>query len=186
MSEVNGYAFDAAAEDWHSGAVSSMRALARKHAIPEATLRRYAKEHGWVRGASEVKRELVREALAGESLDADVTQDLTHDEVRQRRLAEATQDVEDMQLGLKVARACMGKLLLMVDSIEAPADIKRVVDANKAAVETIRKIRSLDDEPPAEAEVKVTVGDDDLADLRAAFRKRLEGEKGAATGPETV
>lgn len=186
MSEVNGYAFDAAAEDWHGGAVSSMRALARKHAIPEATLRRHAKEHGWVRGASEIKRELVREALAGEALDADLAQNLTHEAVRQRRLDEAQQDVDDMSLGLQVARACMGKLLDMIASIDAPADIKRVVDANKAAVETIRKIRSLDDEPPVEAEVTVSVGDDDLAELRAAFRKRLEGENGAATGPAAV
>jgi hypothetical protein len=187
MSEVNssgGYPFDAAGLDWLGGGVRSMRELARKHGIPEATLRRHAKEHGWTRGASDIKREIVREALAGEDVDAEVTQDLTHEEVRQRRVKEALQDVADMTMGLRVARACIGKLLAMVDSIDNPNDIKRVVEANKGAVETIRKIRSLDDEPPPEAEVTVTVGDSDLAELRAAFRKRLEEMNGAAGAPE--
>jgi transposase-like protein len=183
MSEVNNsYPFDAAALEWEGGGVRSMRELARRHGIPEATLRRYAKEHGWVKGAADAKRELVREALAGVDLDAGAAQSLTHDEMRQKRVTEALQDVADMNMGLRVARACIAKLLGMVEDIDNPNDVKRVVEANKGAVETIRKIRSLDAEPEPEAAVTVTVGDADLADLRAAFRKRLE-EMGAAAGP---
>lgn len=182
MSEVNnngGYAFDAAELDWLAGGVRSMRELGRRHGIPEATLRRYAREHGWAaRGACDQKRELVREALAGGALDAEATQNLTHDEMRQRRVTEAMQDVEDMQAGLRVARACIAKLLGMVETIDNPNDVKRIVEANKGAVETIRKIRSLDADDTPEASVTVEVGDG-FAELRAAFKRRLEAPVGA-------
>lgn len=186
MSEVNnngsGYPFDAAELDFAAGGYS-INALAGKYGIPEATLRRYSKANGWVKGASETKRKMVREALAGDSLDEGVTNDPANFEaVRQTRLAEAAQDVEDMNAGLKVARACIVKLLAMVESIDNPNDVKRVVEANRAAVETIRKIRSLDEAPPPEAAVTVTVGDDDLDELRAAFKRRLEAPVGAPEG----
>jgi predicted site-specific integrase-resolvase len=178
------YDFAAAQVDYAAGGMS-MRAVADRHGIPEATLRRYAKLHGWVKGASATKRELVKEALAGVPLDAatddaDVTQEFTHAQVRQRQVAEAGQDVQDMQTGLEVARRCMQRLLAMVDQVDSPNDVKRVVEANKAAVETIRKIRSLDEEAaPAETNVSVTV-DEGFSELRAAFKKRLEGMNGTA------
>lgn len=169
------YDFDAAELDFATG-LYSMNAVATKHGIPEPSLRRYAKKHGWVKGSAQVKRELVEDALAGGSLDEDVTNALTNDEVRQRQLVEAEADVADMNRGLQVARKCMDKLLTMVDTITDPGDVKKVVEANKGAVETIRKIRSLDaPEPPAAADATVTVQmDDGFAELRAAFRKRLE------------
>lgn len=177
---TGGYPFDAAALDYAAGGWS-MNALANRHGIPEATLRRYAKKHGWIKGAAEAKREMVREALAGESLDEQMTNDVTNDEaVRQRRLEEATQDVQDMNLGLSVARGCMNKLLTMVDAVDSPNDVKRIVEANKAAVETIRKIRSLDandgDEPDGNVTVTLDTG---FEELRAAFKKRLEGKEQA-------
>lgn len=175
MSETNGYPFDAARLDFAAGGWS-MNALATKHGIPEATLRRHAKKHGWVKGAADVKREMVREAMAGgDQLDEALTNDLTNDEaVRQRRIDEAMQDVDDMNTGLDVARACMKKLLGMVEQVDNPNDIKRIVEANKGAVETIRKIRCLDSEQePGDTNVTVTV-DDGWAELREAFRKRLE------------
>ncbi|MGZ8317484.1 MAG: hypothetical protein ACXWVD_00135 [Telluria sp.] len=183
MSETSGYPFDAARLDFAAGGWS-MNALATKHGIPEATLRRHAKKHGWVKGAADVKREMVREALAGGAIDEALTNDLTNDEaVRQRRLDEATQDVRDMETGLQVARACMNKLLVLVDNVDNPNDIKRIVEANKGAVETIRKIRSLDnDDTPAEVTVNV---DDGFAELRAAFRARLAAmdAAGSDAGP---
>lgn len=181
-----GYDFDAAQVAFAAGGMS-MRAVATQYGIPEATLRRYAKLHGWVKGASETKRELVREAMAGMPLDAGtddagVTQELTHAQVRQRQLDEAGQDVRDMETGLEVARRCMTRLLQMVDMVDGPNDIKRIVEANKAAVETVRKIRSLDDEQPAapETTVNVTV-DEGFSELRAAFKKRLDAMAQPAT-----
>jgi transposase-like protein len=173
------YDFSAAALDYAAGGYS-INALATKHGIPEPTLRRYAKREGWIKGSSDVKRELVREAMAGMSLtDEAVTNDLTNDEaVRQIQLDEATQDVQDMNTGLAVARKSMGKLLTMVDSVDHPKDVKTIVEANKIAVETIRKIRELDD--PGEGDTNVTVEvSDGFAELRAAFKKRLQQPVGA-------
>jgi hypothetical protein len=95
------------------------------------------------------------------------------DEIRQAQVNEATQDVQDMNTGLSVARACMNKLLLMVEQVDNPNDVKRIVEANKAAVETIRKIRALDDDTGPETNVTVQVSDG-FDDLRAAFKKRLQ------------
>lgn len=173
------YDFDAAEQAYTEGGWS-INALANKYGIPEASLRRYAKLHGWVKGSSGVKREMVREALAGMPLlqtdpnDERMTNTLTNDEIRQLRFDAAAQDLADMNLGLTVARKCMATLLLMVDSVEHPKEVKLIVEANKGAVETIRKIRSLDADDPPETNVSVEVGEG-FAELRAAFRKRLEG-----------
>lgn len=173
------YDFSAAALDYQAGGYS-INALAQKHGIPEPTLRRYAKREGWIKGNSEAKRELVREAMAGMPLDEALTNGMTNDEaVRQVQVEEATQDVQDMNTGLSVARACMGKLLTMVDQVDHPKDVKLIVEANKAAVETIRKIRSLDDEQGPETSVQVEISDG-FAELRAAFRKRLQQPVAAA------
>jgi hypothetical protein len=102
-----------------------------------------------------------------------VTNDLTNDAVRQLQLDAASQDVADMQMGLTVARACMAKLLLMVEQVEHPKEVKLVVESNKLAVETIRKIRSLDADDAPEATMTVDIGDG-FAELRAAFRRRLD------------
>lgn len=168
------YDFDAAELDYRAGGWS-VNALADKHGIPEATLRRYVKKNAWVKGSAEVKRGLVREAMAGIPLGYDelVTNELTNDAVRQLQLGAAEQDVADMTLGLTVARRAMGKLLSMVELVEHPKDVKLIVESNKLAVDTIRKIRSLDADDAPEATVTVDISDG-FGELRAAFRKRLE------------
>jgi DNA-binding MurR/RpiR family transcriptional regulator len=175
------YDFAGAEIDYRAGGYS-INALAAKHAIPEPTLRRYAKKQGWIKGTSDVKRDLVREAMAGIPLtDEAMTSEMTSDEaIRQVQLDEAAQDVADMQTGLAVARRSMGKLLQMVDAVDHPKDVKTIVEANKLAVETIRKIRALDDDTPAEASVQVEITDG-FADLRAAFRKRLQQPVGPSS-----
>lgn len=168
------YDFDAAELEYRAGGWS-INALADKYHIPEATLRRFAKKHAWVKGNAEVKRGLVRDAMAGIPLGYDelATNDLTNDAVRQLQLGAAEQDVADMNLGLNVARRCMAALLAMVGQVEHPKEVKLIVEANKAAVETIRKIRSLDNDDAPETSLTVDIGDG-FAEVRAAFRKRLE------------
>jgi hypothetical protein len=123
----------------------SVRAIADKHSIPEPTLRREAKKQGWVKGLAATKRAMVSDAMAG----ADLTHLLTHDEVRQNQLSAAQQDVADMNSGLSVARDCIAALMVMIPSAAEAREIKVIVEANKGAIETIRKIRGLDDAPPA-------------------------------------
>lgn len=62
---------------------------------------------------------------------------------------EATTDIEDMQAGLAVARASILRLLTLVSELSEPRDIKVVVEANRTAIDTIRRIRGLDDVPAA-------------------------------------
>jgi hypothetical protein len=50
-----------------------------------------------------------------------------------------------MRDGLSVARASIRKLLILVEGCEDPKEIKTVVEANKVAIETIRRIRGLDE-----------------------------------------
>jgi hypothetical protein len=176
------YDFDAAELEYHAGGWS-INALANKYSIPEATLRRHAKKHGWVRGNVDLKRTMVREAMAGFSLDEQVTNDLTITQVRQLRADAASQDVADMNMGLTVARKCMAALLVMCDQVEHPKEVKLIVEANKGAVETIRKIRSLDADDAPEASVTVDIGDG-FAELRAAFKRRLEQSTGDADASE--
>lgn len=177
MIPVEKYDFGAAELDFRAGGVS-INALANKHGIPEPTLRRYAKKHGWAAANSEVKRELVRDAMAGiplpygKQLTDGMTTAQRDEAVRNIQLSEAEQDVKDMHTGLQVARACMGKLLAMVEQVDHPKEVKLIVESNKLAVDTIRKIRALDDEQGPEASVSVEISDG-FADLRAAFRKRL-------------
>jgi DNA-binding MurR/RpiR family transcriptional regulator len=177
------YDFAAAEIDYRAGGYS-VNALAQKHGIPEPTLRRYAKKEGWIKGSSDVKRELVREAMAGMPLDDEqLTNGMTSDEaVRQVQLNEASQDVQDMNTGLAVARKSMGKLLDMVDQVDHPKDVKTIVEANKLAVETIRKIRALDDDQGPETSVNVEISDG-FAELRAAFKKRLQQPVAADADP---
>jgi hypothetical protein len=77
-----------------------------------------------------------------------------------------------MNSGLAVARKCLVKLLDMVDMVADPRDIRAIVEANKSAIETIRRVRSLDskaDVPVMPLAVDVSDG---FAELREAFRKR--------------
>lgn len=126
----------------------SLNALAKELDIPEPTLRRLVKKNGWVQDAPGRKRKIVSEHFAGVS--SGMTNKLTNDEVRQRQEAAALEDISDMQAGLDVARACIRRLGDMVEDASDPRDIKVIVDANKGAIETIRKIRGLDEKDSLE------------------------------------
>jgi len=136
------YPFSDAELDFCAG-VMSVNAIAIKHGIPEPTLRREAKKRCWIRGATESKRQLVKDAMAG--LPTTLTKTLTNDEVRQKQEQEAALDVNDMQTGLALFRAVLAKCVIMIDEIDAPRDIKIISEAGKNAIDGIRKIRGLDD-----------------------------------------
>lgn len=189
-SNTSPYPFGAAELDYQAGGWS-INALSKKHGIPEPTLRRHAKRFGWVSPTgTEVKRAMVREALASglaPRFVADLTNECVNrpdeadepDEARQATLGEAEQDVADMRLGLHLARTCMAKLLRLAAVVELPKDVKTIMEANKLAVDTIRKIRNLDDEPvQPESSVAINITDG-FSELRAAFQKRLEQRPGA-------
>lgn len=120
----------------------SVLSIAKEHGVTEGAIRARAKKGGWVRDPEGQKREIVRARMSG------VTSQVTNYEVRNVIASEAEQDIADMRAGLSVARACIRRLSDMVDDAEGPRDIKTIIEANKGAVETIRKIRGLDEERP--------------------------------------
>ncbi len=146
------YNFADAETDYRNGSMS-VQAIARKHSIPEPTLRRAAKQRGWIRGFALAKRNMVADAMAG----VDVTNVRTIDELRQNQLLAASQDVADMNSCLAVARGCIAALLVMVPGADNARDIKVITEANKNAVDTIRRIRGLDDAPASTADAVTTL-----------------------------
>lgn len=117
----------------------SVNSIADEHGVSEGAIRARAKKNGWIRSAAKTKRELVSNAMAG------ITNNVTSVNVRNLINVEVEQDVQDMQDCLSVARACVKRLYGMVDLSDEPRDIKTIVEANKAAMETIRRIRGLDE-----------------------------------------
>lgn len=102
----------------------------------------------------------------------------TPEQIKQRRLEEAQQDVADMNKGLNVARKALTRAAQMVDRVTAPKDLKSIVEASSGAVTMIRKIRALDDDAPPETNVEVHV-DAGMDELRQAFLKRLNESRPA-------
>lgn len=129
-----------AVEGAYRAAGASLRAIAAEYGTSEATIRRMAKKHGWVQDATGTKRRIVADRLSG------VTHDATQCAMSQITSA-AGQDVDDMNNGLAVARACLRRLAIIVEQSEDAKEIKVIAEANKIAVETIRRIRGLDDAP---------------------------------------
>lgn len=160
-------ALEAAEIDYRSSGMSVL-AVAKKHDIPNTTLRRIAKARGWVKGAPQTKAQMVHTALGGHPPVSDSVKCA----VDQMNEVEANQDVSDMNSGLAVARKCLVKLLDMVDMVADPRDIRAIVEANKSAIETIRRVRSLDSKDVPVTPMAVDVSDG-FAALREAFRKRL-------------
>jgi len=160
--------------DYRAG-ILSVNAVAQKHGVPESSLRREAKRRGWTRASSEVRRQEVALALDGERM----ANNLANQKVEEVLNEAMNQDVADMNRGLAVARKVLEKLLKVVDQVEDPRDFKVVIEANRAAVETIRKIRSLDQPPPppVPSTISMTVTDG-FDKLRAAFAKAIK-EHGA-------
>jgi hypothetical protein len=109
----------------------------------EPTLRREAKKRGWIKGATETKRQTVKDALAG--LPTDLTKTLTNDEVRQKQAEEAALDVNDMRSGLELFRTILRRCVEMAGTVEAAKDVKIVAEAGKTAIDGIRRIRGLDE-----------------------------------------
>jgi transposase-like protein len=165
----------AAQVDYCAG-ILSVSAVARKHGIPDSTLRREALRLGWMRHSPENRRQLVADALRGEFPANEVVGKAVH----QLHENAATEDAADFKKGLAVARKVLDKLLEIADLTDDPRELKTVVDANKAAIDTIVSVRALAQapQPVTSAASKVTDG---FAELRAAFASVIEKHSLEAT-----
>jgi hypothetical protein len=153
--------------DYRAG-IKSVNAIAKLHKVPEPTLRRLAKKYAWVRGAADIKRQVVADHFAG------VTKGVANDEVRHNQQEAANEDIADMERGLRVHRACLIQLEAAVtgeSGATAPKDIKIITEAAALAIAGIRKIRGLD--APISAEAK------DIDAAIEAELAKLDGDRQA-------
>lgn len=135
----------------------SLRKIAADHGTSEGTVRRKAKQFGWVRDGSLVKREKVKAHFAGKP----PPEVANKPEAVLAAIEEAVgEDIHDMNLGLDNARRALlivnatlkalaeddqAARLLMVDA----RNLKTLTETNRYNVDVIRRIRGLDDQPDA-------------------------------------
>jgi len=132
----------------------SNRSLADRHDISETAIRKKAKAEEWIKTPSRVKREIVEAKMY-----AGVGNQSTYDALT----LGADEDVRDMNSGLENARTALALLKSRLDYALDPdpeedpqglkvVEIKIILESNKLAIETIRKIRGLDSETGADYE----------------------------------
>lgn len=132
------------APDWiaiegeYRAGVESIRAIADKHGVSDTAIRKQAKQKGWSRDPESTKRQIVKAAMAGGSRESS--------QIALRTIEDAAaDDIADMQRGLRISRQCLINLETAAESSVEPREIKVIVEATSAAIESIRKIRGLDD-----------------------------------------
>ena len=136
--------------DFRAG-TKSYRELAAQYSVSVAAIQRKAKKNGWVRDPTGTKRRIVAARLAG------VIQEVGQCTAYQIE-AEADQDVQDMQVGLLGARLALQRAVADLQpptaeqttadprtGLLAPKDLKILSECVRVNIETLRKIRGLDD-----------------------------------------
>lgn len=128
----------------------SLRDIADEHGITEGAIRHRAKKNGWVRNPSEVVREKVKAHFSGIGTTQDATQ------YALRKIDEAvSSSIAYLEKGEANAARILDRVAEMLEVVSDPKDLKTLNDANAGAIDTIRRIRQLDD--PTERMAGITV-----------------------------
>ena len=130
-------------EGAYRAGIMPLRDIGEAYSVSEAAIRKKAKQNDWLRDPTGTKREIVKGLIAG--ITTGSTQQSAQEYAKRTIYAEADKDAEYMGDCLDVAVKAVHKLHGMIDGAVEPKDIKIIVDANKSAMETIRRIRGLDD-----------------------------------------
>ncbi len=153
----------AAIEGQYRAGVDSVNAMAAKYGVSEGAVRARAKKHGWSRDPAATKRQIVRCAMAG------ITNGITNEVIRKTIEQAAADDVADMERGLRISRQCLKNLEDAAMTAVEPKEIKIIVDATAAAIDSIRRIRSLDDGLEKDADH----GDSETTQAASEIRRAL-------------
>ena len=136
--------------------LKSLRKIATEFGTSEGTVRRRAKQHGWVRDGAMVKRERVKAHFAGKPAPEVANQP----EAVAKAIDEAAiEDIKDMGTSLENARLALeiaNKALRVLAKdeqyihlmVQDARNLKVLTEANRHNVEVIRRIRGLDDQVP--------------------------------------
>lgn len=116
-----------------------MRDIAGDHGISEGAIRAKAKKNGWMRDAAGLVRRKINDHIAG------ITQNGTQNTMRKIMDDSARAGIADMEMGLSSSRRVLGCVADMLESADNPRDLKTLNEANAGAIETIRRIRQLDE-----------------------------------------
>lgn len=140
--------------------VDSVRAIAEKWGISDSYLRKRLKN---TEGASSIERLKRREVNSRAALNATKAEILLRGvEVAARA---ADEDVRDMVSGVEASREILVKIRSMIPDMDQARDLKVAAETVRATIDTIRKIRGLDN--------PVDSGDDDLG---SATEEELRNE----------
>lgn len=130
--------------DWNAikseylAGIVSIRKIGILYGISETAIRKKAKAEGWVRNPASAKAKRVAEKLATDLKSAEgVAKTIIDDAV--------DQDVADMMLGLDVAREILGKVQERVRLEPDDRGLKVLSETLRLNIDTIRKIRGLDE-----------------------------------------
>lgn len=137
--------------------IESITNIAKRFGISQNTIRSRARHQNWVREPKSKRAKSVTESIrsskartvndaaaVGEKLGQ-----LNQDQLVQRAI---DQDIEDMNKGLNNARSGLDQVSkLLPDTLDAK-ELKGLIETNKLCVETIRKIRGLDEKDDSEDE----------------------------------
>lgn len=131
-------------EGVYKAGARSLRDIAQEYGTSEAGIRRRAKKYGWVRDAVKTVRQIVNDKMAAGIMAHNETQDAV------RRLMDDAikAGVADMEMGISNARMILLRInnsLSIPELVLEPRDLKILCEANASAIETIRRIRQLDD-----------------------------------------
>ncbi|WP_338509154.1 hypothetical protein [Burkholderia gladioli] len=137
-----------AIEGAYLAGVESVRTIASAHGISEAMIRKKAKQLGWSRDPGGTKRAMVNAHMAGGTQGSSQEgAQIAHEQIA----TAATADIQDMERGLAVHRACLVRLEVAVKKATDPKVIKVITEAAALSISGIRKIRGLDTPTPADA-----------------------------------
>lgn len=136
------------APDWvaiegeYRAGVESVSALGKKYGISHTAINKRAKANGWTRNPEGTKRAIVKAHFSGvgQQVSAEVSA-VTAETIR----TAALDDIVDMERGLRINRMCLVNLETAAQAESEPRSIKVIVEATSAAIDSIRKIRGLDD-----------------------------------------
>lgn len=130
--------------DWNAikseylAGIVSIRKIGILYGISETAIRKKARSGGWVRNPASAKAKRVAEKLATDIKNAEgVAKTIIDDAV--------DQDVADMMLGLDVAREILRKVQERVRLEPDDRGLKVLSETLRLNIDTIRKIRGLDE-----------------------------------------
>lgn len=120
-----------------------LRDIASDYGVAESTIRHRAKKNAWVRDVVGTVRRRINDSIAG------IAHDVAQGAMRNIMDESVQAGVSDMALGLGNARKVLQQvdrsLSVAADECLPPRDLKTLNEANSGAIETIRRIRQLDE-----------------------------------------